>query len=147
MKVTELKQLCRTRGLSTVGKKAELIERLSTTSGNHSRMNTSPQAAEKDPSSQPGGAELLGVDIVQIDGRQVHADAEKMLGSFEAGYNQGDENFGDDDDDELGENVHNPGVVDTPRTHDALAWVDKFILDTRRKSGRVTENSVLKLWR
>jgi hypothetical protein len=109
-------------------------------------MNASPQAAEKDPPTEPGGAELLGVDIVQIDGRQVHADAEKMLGSFEAGYNQSDENFGDDDD-ELGEDVHTPGVVDTPRTHDALAWVDKFILDTRRKSGRVTENSVLKLWR
>lgn len=111
-----------------------------------SPANTLPLAAEKDPSLQPEGVDPPGVQIVQIDGRQVHADAEKMLGSFEAGYNQGDENLGDDDD-ELSEDVHNLGVVDTPRTHDALAWVDKFILDTRQKSGQATENSVLKLWK
>lgn len=112
-----------------------------------SHANILPQAAEKVLPSQPDGNNTANIQIVEIDGRQVHADAEMMLGSFEAGYNQDDENPGEDDDDELSEEVHNLGVLDTPRTHDALAWVDQFILDTRRKSGRVTENSVLKLWK
>jgi hypothetical protein len=38
-------------------------------------------------------------------------------------------------------------IVDNVRTHSALAWADKFILETRRKGGRQTENSVLKLWK
>ncbi|KAF8802301.1 hypothetical protein BYT27DRAFT_7055316, partial [Phlegmacium glaucopus] len=37
-------------------------------------------------------------------------------------------------------------VVDTLRTHSALAWADQFILETRRKGGRQTKNSVLKQW-
>ena len=112
-----------------------------------SHTNISPHAAEKVLPLQPDGNNTANIQIVEIDGRQVHADTEMMLGSFEAGYNQGDDNPGEDDDDELSEEVHNLGVLDTPRTHDALAWVDQFILDTRRKSGRVTENSVLKLWK
>jgi hypothetical protein len=38
-------------------------------------------------------------------------------------------------------------VVDNSRTHKALQWVDRFIFETRRKSGRETENSVLKQWK
>ncbi|KAF8803900.1 hypothetical protein BYT27DRAFT_7061351, partial [Phlegmacium glaucopus] len=37
-------------------------------------------------------------------------------------------------------------VVDMLRTHSALAWADQFILETRRKGGCQTENSVLKQW-
>ncbi|KDR77927.1 hypothetical protein GALMADRAFT_47018, partial [Galerina marginata CBS 339.88] len=56
----------------------------------------------------------------------------------------------DDEDDEPAGEVDNdsePHVVDNAKTHDALAWADRFILETRRRGGRQTENSVLKQWK
>ncbi|KDR66439.1 hypothetical protein GALMADRAFT_283872 [Galerina marginata CBS 339.88] len=44
-------------------------------------------------------------------------------------------------------NDSEPHVVDNAKTHDALAWADRFILETRRRGGRQTENSVLKQWK
>jgi hypothetical protein len=57
---------------------------------------------------------------------------------------QNDEDLGDEDDSQV--------VVDNVRTSSssatsALAWADKFILETRRKGGRQTENTVLKQWK
>ena len=56
---------------------------------------------------------------------------------------------GSDSDEELNEEDldDREDVVDNLWTHSALAWADKFILETRRKGGRQTENSVLKLWK
>ena len=38
-------------------------------------------------------------------------------------------------------------IVDNPMMQSALAWADKFILETWQKGGHQTENSVLKLWK
>lgn len=53
----------------------------------------------------------------------------------------------DSDAEEPNEEGLDDDIVDNVRTHSALAWADKFILETRRKGGRQTENSVLKLWK
>jgi hypothetical protein len=66
---------------------------------------------------------------------------------FQAGFQEVDS---DDEDEELVGNVDNDEevhIVDNAKTHGALAWADKFILETRRKGGRQTENSVLKQWK
>ncbi len=89
----------------------------------------------------------------EIDSTCVLAESTALEKYFENGLRQevnADEGSEDSDSDkepnEEGLDDHED-IVDNVRTRSALAWADKFILETRRKGGRQTENSVLKLWK
>lgn len=89
---------------------------------------------------------------IEINPVQVHTESAALETFFQVGLRGGQEAESDNEDDEMesraSEEEHdNVRIVDNLKTHDALAWVDEFILTTRRKSGRQTENSVLKLWK
>jgi hypothetical protein len=89
----------------------------------------------------------------EIDSTCVLAESVALEIYFQSGLRQelntdeagGSENSDSDEDEEGLDDSED--IVDNVRTHSALAWADKFILETRRKSGRQTENSVLKLWK
>ena len=59
----------------------------------------------------------------------------------------GESDDSEDEQDRVIDDDEDSQIVDNPTTQSALAWADKFILETRRKGGRQTENSVLKLWK
>jgi hypothetical protein len=105
-----------------------------------------------DNSSRNPADNLNDQELVEIDNNQVLSDTANLESSFERGLSLADNaELEDDDDPEVlpaADKEDDLNVVKvTDKTRDALAWVDQFILDTRRKSGRVTENSVLKLWK
>ena len=69
-----------------------------------------------------------------------------------AGLEEGSDNSDSDEDPEgrslnCDEDDPQEVIVENVQAHSALAWADKFILETQRKGGRQTENSVLKLWK
>jgi hypothetical protein len=91
-------------------------------------------------------------EAVEIDSAQVLAESAALDNYFQHGFRQetdADEaeesEDGEDEQEELIDDDEDSQVVDNPRTRPALAWADKFILETRRKGGRQTESSVLKL--
>ncbi|KAF8961564.1 hypothetical protein BDZ97DRAFT_1201735 [Flammula alnicola] len=104
--------------------------------------------------SQVGDVHRASTDPVEINSTQVLAESAALERYFENGLmrengaNKEDESEDEEDKEEAAEidNEDELQAVDNSRTHDALAWADKFILETRRKGGRQTENSVLKLW-
>jgi hypothetical protein len=88
-----------------------------------------------------------------IDSAQVLTESVALENYFQHGFQQeinldeeGSED-GEDEQEELADDEDDLQAVDNPRTRPALAWADKFIFETRRKGGRQTENSVLKLWK
>ena len=86
---------------------------------------------------------------VEINPTQVNSESAALNTYFQAGFH-GDSEDSDDEDEELAGDIDNDEVshvVDNAKTHDALAWADNFILKTRRRGGRQTENSVLKQWK
>jgi hypothetical protein len=89
---------------------------------------------------------------VEINPTQVNSESAALSTYFQSGF-QGEESSDDElEDEELAgdhDDVDNEGshIVDNAKTHDALAWADDFILKTRRRGGRQTENSVLKQWK
>lgn len=89
----------------------------------------------------------LNFQSVEINPTQVNSESAALNTYFQSGF-QG-EDSSDDEDEEPAGDVDNEGshIVDNAKTHDALAWVDNFILKTRRRGGRETENSVLKQWK
>ncbi|KAG5649603.1 hypothetical protein H0H81_002884, partial [Sphagnurus paluster] len=92
-------------------------------------------------------------DVPAINGTAVLADAARLQDSFDSGFNgedreDGDEGDGDrevEDEDGIGPDDRDPSVVNRPDVVSAMNWVDEFILNSRRKSGRQTEASVVKL--
>jgi len=64
---------------------------------------------------------------------------DNVEGSEEDENEPEEEGLNDEDDPQV--------VVDNLRMHSSMVWADKFILETWCKSGRQTENSVLKLWK
>ena len=91
---------------------------------------------------------------VEIDSAQVLAESTALDNYFQHGFRQemdADEveesEDGEDEQEEVRDDGDDSQLVDNPRTRPALAWADKFILETRRKGGRQTESSVLKLWK
>jgi hypothetical protein len=89
----------------------------------------------------------------EINEVQVLEDSAALESCFERGLRQDlrtdesedeqenqEEGLGEADEDER-------PVVDNVKTRPSLTWADKFIFETRRKGGRQTENSVLKLWK
>jgi hypothetical protein len=91
-------------------------------------------------------------EVVEINSAQVLAESIALDNYFQHGFRQemnadeADESENEDEQEEVRDDEEDLQLVDNPRTHPALAWVDKFILETRRKGGRQTESSVLKLW-
>jgi hypothetical protein len=90
----------------------------------------------------------------EIDSAQVLAESTALNNYFEHGFRQemdadeeGESDDGEDEQEEVRDDEEDSHLVDNPKTHPALAWANKFILETRRKGGRQTENSVLKLWK
>jgi hypothetical protein len=92
----------------------------------------------------------------EIDPVQVLAETAALENYFQDGFGQemnnvegGENDDGEDEQEEVTSISDNEDslIVDNPKTRPALAWADKFILETRRKGGRQTENSVLKLWK
>jgi hypothetical protein len=99
-----------------------------------------------------------GSKVVEINSVQVLAESVALDNYFQHGFRQEmdhdeAEESGSEDGEDKQEEVRDDEedsqesqLLDTPRTRPALAWADKFILETRRKGGRQTESSVLKLW-
>jgi len=88
---------------------------------------------------------------VEIDSAQVLAESTALDDYFQHGFRHADEaaesEDSEDEQEVVADDEEGSQLVDTnPRTGPALAWADKFILETRRKGGRQTESSVLKLW-
>jgi hypothetical protein len=65
----------------------------------------------------------------------------------EMNNDEGEESDGEEEQEKVISDNEDLLIVDNPKTRPALAWADKFILEMRRKGGRQTENSVLKLWK
>jgi len=90
---------------------------------------------------------ICDLQSVEVNSTQVNSDSAALDTYFQAEFREEDS---DDEDDGPAVDVDGdsePHIVDNPRTQGALAWADKFILETRRKGGRQTENSVLKQWK
>src|SRR5271168_1547328 len=87
------------------------------------------------------------IQSVEINSTQINSESAVLDTYFQAGFREEDSK---DEDEELAGDVDKDKeshIVDNTKTHDALAWADRFILETRRKGGRQTENSVLKQWK
>ena len=116
-------------------------------------MRSTPHVASQTDVSDSEAAEMNGV----INPAQVLVETAALENYFQCGFGQemnnlilNDEEEESDDGEDEQEGVisdNEEQIVDNPKTRPALAWADKFILDMRRKGGRQTENSVLKLWK
>ena len=86
---------------------------------------------------------------VEINPTQVNSESAALNTYFQAGFHGDSEESDDEDEEPAGDidNEEDSHVVDNAKTHDALAWADDFILKTRRRGGRQTENSILKQWK
>jgi len=100
------------------------------------------------------GTDVSDSEAAEINPAQVLAETAALENYFQHGFRQemnSDEGVESDDSEDEQEGVidddEDSQIVDNPKTRPALAWADKFILETRRKGGRQTENSVLKLWK
>jgi cobalamin biosynthesis protein CobT len=65
----------------------------------------------------------------------------------EKGEDEGQEDGEDQQDDENVEGTQHDASAANADADDGMAWVDTFILDTRRSGGRLTEISVLKTYK
>lgn len=66
-------------------------------------------------------------------------------GDLEMGEDEGEEDGEDQQDNEdVGGTGHNATTITA--NNDNMAWVDTYILNTRRNGGRLTETSVLKTY-
>jgi len=106
----------------------------------------------------PSGNNVPDSEAGEIDSVQVFAESAALENYFQHGFRQemngdeveeseGSENGEDEQEEGVINEDEDSQIVDNPRTHLALAWADKFILETRWKEGCQTENSVLKLWK
>ena len=113
---------------------------------NYARTSTAPHLASQTDVSDSEGAE--------INPTQVLTDTAALENYFQDGFvrktnnDEGEESDdGEDEQEGLISENEDSLIVDNPKTRPALAWADKFILEMRRKGGRQTENSVLRLWK
>jgi hypothetical protein len=116
-------------------------------SANHTRT---PTASHHGLASQ---TDASGTEAAEINSAQVLAETAALENYFQDGFGQGmnndegEESDGEDEQEKVISDNEDLPIVDNPKTRPALAWADKFILEMRRKGGRQTENSVLKLWK
>ncbi|KAH9012202.1 hypothetical protein EDB85DRAFT_2223765 [Lactarius pseudohatsudake] len=156
LKVTQLKELCRSRSLTRGGKKTDLVHCLQ-----EYDASQVPTASANTSSSISRGS--CGADSSHSQSALESAiahDVDELCSSFDRGlFGKVDKDDSDDggDDPMVGEadDSDNPGANGTTSSQSAAAgsgtagakaWVDRFILDSRRKSGQQTEKSVLSLW-
>jgi len=115
----------------------------------HVATPTVPRLA---PRSNASGNNAPDSETIEINSAQVLAESIALDNYFQHGFRQEmdeveDSEDGEDEQEEVFDDEEDSQVVDNLRTRPALAWADKFILETRRKGGRQTESSVLKLWK
>ncbi|KAN0139095.1 hypothetical protein V8E53_003097, partial [Lactarius tabidus] len=132
--VTRLKDFCRERGLKVGGNKGALIARLE----EHETVSpgvSSVSAAQNNDEHAPSPA-LAEQDTCELQD------------SFESAV-RGEDGGNDKEDDRSGNRNHESDEDEDPEVpvSSAKAWIDEYILHTRRKSGRQTEKSVLSLWK
>jgi cobalamin biosynthesis protein CobT len=65
----------------------------------------------------------------------------------EKGEDEGQEDREDQQDDEDAEGTQHDASAADADDNDDMAWVDTFILNTRRNGGRLTETSILKTYK
>jgi hypothetical protein len=125
----------------------------STRTPSQSHAQAAPQISDIGLASAEGTSlqnlnSICDFQSVEINPTQVNSDSAALNTYFQSGF-QGEDSSDDEDEELAGDVVDNEGshVVDNAKTHDALAWADNFILKTRRRGGRETENSVLKQWK
>ena len=157
LKLGQLKGQCRERGLKVGGRKSELVSRLENAS-DEQRSGTTVTPTVPHVASQTQ-ADASDSEAAEINPAQVLAETAALENYFQHGFGQemnndkgpGGESDDGEDEQELEEAILSDNeesrIVDNPKTRPALAWADKFILEMRRKGGRQTENSVLKLWK
>ena len=112
----------------------------------NARTPTAPHLASQ--------ADTSNSETAEIDPAQVLAETAALENYFQDGFGRemnndeaGGSDDGEDEQEEVVSDNEDSLIVDNSKTRPALAWADKFILETRRKGGRQTENSVLKLWK
>jgi len=86
---------------------------------------------------------------VEINSTQVNSESAALDTYFQSGFQEEDS---DEDDDEPGaggvDNDEESHIIDNAKTHDVLAWADKFIFEMQQRGGQQTENLVLvKQWK
>jgi len=93
-------------------------------------------------------------EAAEINPAQVLAETAALEGYFQHGFREemnsdegGESDDGEDEQEGVIDDDEDSEIVDNPKTRPALAWADKFILETQRKGGHQTENLVLKLWK
>ncbi|KAH8982068.1 hypothetical protein EDB92DRAFT_1804851, partial [Lactarius akahatsu] len=147
---------CRVRGLRVGGTKAQLVERLS---------GPDPAAAPWPPSSPPlPHVRTLcwptAASSTPAGPEGSLAADEDLAGALESSYQKaingepggsGEEDGEEDEDGDGGEDRQEDEDVGSMEhraaADDDMAWVDTFILNTRRTGGRQTETSVLKMYK
>ncbi|OBZ66313.1 hypothetical protein A0H81_13774 [Grifola frondosa] len=167
--VKALKDLCRERQLKVGGNKRELVVRLE--SHDQARSSTTPNGdmspSRMDSRPSPAGTEANmphDADAVGDEADPTGAELDGLEESFQMGLAMEDEDnqvdFDDNDDTCYGDaTTHRPATTGgetkddeysgtlSAKAAEARAWVDSFILTMRRKSGRQTEESALRLWK
>ncbi|KAF5343391.1 hypothetical protein D9758_015629 [Tetrapyrgos nigripes] len=158
LKKSELQSLCREKGLPEDGRKETLIERLK---GQNASITTltipmpAPRTSITHLSTTAAVVTPSGSDAeyaASINADQILDDVRILEGSFEEGYRgtsvgqtQEDEEGGtesdSDDENEVEGSSVNSSVPFSPEQ------VDAAIMNSRRKSGRRTEQSVLNQWK
>ncbi|KAF8964903.1 hypothetical protein BDZ97DRAFT_1918603 [Flammula alnicola] len=104
-------------------------------------------AMQVDAPSAPLGTTPIDPRMVPVNYAGCMVSELKAQSGFQEDEDQESEDEEEEQEPGDTENEEESQVVDNMKTHDALAWTDRFILKTRRKSGHQTENSVLKLWK
>ncbi|KAH8990360.1 hypothetical protein EDB92DRAFT_1946696 [Lactarius akahatsu] len=146
--VAQLKDACRTRGLKVGGNKGALIARLNEHDVSSSGASLAPQSDRE---------RVLCPELAERGARELEESFKSAARGEDGGEDNGnggsDDNDSDNDNDGGGDGGGSedgggiPAAMDTTPVSSAKAWIDNYILQARRKSGRQTEKSVLSLWK
>ncbi|KAG2337348.1 hypothetical protein BDR05DRAFT_1005107 [Suillus weaverae] len=152
--IKQLQSLCHEQGLSMQGRKAELVAWLAAAA-----PPRSPTPAADNPALVPPAAPTTSAPDKScpappsistgrlnddINALAVH-DASQLARTFQDVFDGGECGNADGQDDE--EFVTQASGQCMVTINNAKVWVDKFIMNTHRKSGQQTEKSVLNIWK
>lgn len=123
------------------------------TNASSQQLQSEPQSTHETDNPAPVRRTPIGLNL-----EPVLSEANILLTSFEQAARgiTDDDEFDDDkegdeepdDDEELVDFGVTAGTINEALgSSDEMRWVDEFILSARRKGGRDTEKSVLKLWK
>ncbi|KAH8976548.1 hypothetical protein EDB92DRAFT_1960726 [Lactarius akahatsu] len=143
--VAQLKDACRTRGLKVGGNKGALIAHLDEHDASSLGASLAPQSNHE---------RALGRELAEEGAHELQESFESAARGKDNGNGNDNhyDNNNDNDNDEDGEGDDDGGRIPTAMDTEmpvssAKAWIDNYILQARRKSGRQTEKSVLSLWK